>query len=158
MATSASPAPTPSGVDSSDCLRFWVCFRVKSPSRSCFPAFIPHFLPLFCRTNPTRVFPNLFIPQYFHIFQLGSFGRNTLLYREPSPVVTGRDATPQASLQGEPSGRERVQSCARHHFAGFPAHVSMIHAHTPILPLCLQTSKCTLEGLEGLEAFLFGSQ
>ena len=44
-------------------------------------------------------------------------------------------------------------SHANHHLAGLPAHVSMIHAHAPILPPCFQTSKRTLEALEGLEAF-----
>jgi len=62
-----------------------------------FPLFSPFFASFF-KTNPTRFFPNPFIPQYFHIFQLGSFGRNTLFYRE---------------LRAGP------------HLAGLPAHVSM---------------------------------
>ena len=33
--------------------------------------------------------------------------------------------------------------------------VSMIHAHIPIVPYSLKTCERTLEGLEGLEAFLY---
>jgi hypothetical protein len=50
---------------------------------------------------------------------------------------------------------------ANHPFAELSAHVSMIYAHGPILPQNSKVRYRTLEGLEGLEAFLFarfGSQ
>jgi hypothetical protein len=47
------------------------------------------------------------MPRYLRIFQLGSFGKKHTFIEEPSRWER-RDATPQASHQGEPSGRERV--------------------------------------------------
>jgi hypothetical protein len=46
---------------------------------SIYSPFFASFLPLFCITNPTRISLNIFIPKYFRIFQLGSFGKNILL-------------------------------------------------------------------------------
>jgi hypothetical protein len=81
----------------------------------------------------------------------------TYFYIKPSRWER-HDATPQAARQGEPSRRERVQfPPANHHFDGSDTHVSMIHAHTPILSHSEKYRMRTLEGLEGLEAFLLGS-
>ena len=60
-------------------------------------------------TEPNPNFSEIFMAKHLRIFQLGSFGRNTLLYRKPTPTIPridGGDATPQASHQGEPSGSE----------------------------------------------------
>ena len=72
----------------------------------------PPFFGFFCITNPTLFLHNCFMSKHMRIFQLGSFGNNTLLYREPSRWEW-RDATPQASRQGEPNGRERVKPSPR---------------------------------------------
>ena len=101
---------------------------IKSPSRSGILAVFPLFLPSFLHNEPNSFFPNLFIPKYFHIFQLGSFGRNTLLYKEPSRWERC-DATPQASLQGEPSEAESDETpCA----AGQPSECNRFTVHTTL--------------------------
>jgi hypothetical protein len=116
-----------------------------------------HIFPVFCLFLQNEPNPHFFLTYSFHnTSTFFSWVRlvKTLFYIKPSRWER-RDATPQAPHQGEPSGRERMQSPpASNHSAGLCPHVSMIHAHTPFLPQCLQTSKCTLEGLEGLEAFL----
>jgi hypothetical protein len=69
---------------------------VKPPFRSGILVFFPPFLGSFCKTNPTLFFPNELIPKYIRIFQLGSFGKNRISYREPSRWEwrsrVGRDA------------------------------------------------------------------
>jgi hypothetical protein len=101
------------------------------------------FLPFFAKRTQLVFFSNIFISKYFRIFQLGSFGKNTLLYRKLSRwgrrSRVGRDAVvanadPRSGEpKAEPRGSERVQSRARHHSAGLCTHVSLIHAHTPML-------------------------
>jgi hypothetical protein len=95
--------------------------------RRCFPPFIPRFFRFSAKRTQLVFFLNLFIPKYFHIFQLGSFGKNTLLYRELHP---------------------------NHDLEFAPRRPSPFQRTAPILLQYLQTSKCTLEGLEGLEGFL----
>ena len=61
---------------------------LKTSSRRCFPAFIPCFLPLFAKRTQLSIFPKLFMQKHLYIFQLGSFGKNTFLYRESPPTGT----------------------------------------------------------------------
>ena len=61
----------------------WVRFCIKPPFQSGILVFFPRFFPLFCKTNPTCIFPNIFISKYFRIFQLGSFRKNTLFWKDP---------------------------------------------------------------------------
>ncbi len=59
---------------------FWLCAKNHPPG-----AVFQHLFPVFClflQNEPNSVFfLNLFIPRRFQVFQLGSFGRNTLFYR-----------------------------------------------------------------------------
>jgi len=58
----------------------------KNLPGACFPAFIPRFLPLFAKRTQLVFFLNLFIPRYFHIFQLGSFGKKHPFLESPVPT------------------------------------------------------------------------
>ncbi len=84
-----------------------VCAQ-EPPLSALFPAFIPRFLPLFAKLTQLVFFINPFIPKHFHIFQLGSFGKNTVLYKaeplgaERCPVVRKSPDPAQLSTEGLP--------------------------------------------------------
>ena len=104
--------------------------RVQNhPPGGFFQCFIPCFGARFCITNPTHIFHNKFITKWLRIFQLGSFGKNALLHKGIEPPSTSS-----------------LLPTAYH-----------TYLHTPVLPQCFQTSKRTLEALEGLEAFYCGA-
>jgi len=47
---------------------------------------IPRFLPFFAKRTQLVFFLNPFIPRYFHIFQLGSFGKKHPFLESPVPT------------------------------------------------------------------------
>ena len=63
----------------------WVRFRPKPALSSPFSSIYSLFFASFLHNEPNSHFFNPFIPKHFRIFQLGSFGRNTLLYKEIPP-------------------------------------------------------------------------
>jgi hypothetical protein len=64
----------------------FVCV-VKHPSGAVFQHLFPVLLPLFAKRTQLVFFLNLFIPRYFHIFQVGSFGKNTLFLESAVPTA-----------------------------------------------------------------------
>ena len=56
------------------------------PSGAVFRRLLPCFGAVFCITNPTLFFYNCFMSKHIRIFQLGSFGKNTLFLESPVPT------------------------------------------------------------------------
>ena len=138
----------------------------KSPFRHCFPVFIPRFLPLFAKRTQLVFFPNPFIPQYFHIFQLGSFGKNTPFLERAVPTILRR--SPRACLYDPCSHPDAVTIpeiplvyFGRFGRFGSFSFVSLIHSCCVLWEPSRTRRGNVLslpQRLEGLEAFLFDPQ